>query len=143
MDWISLSENVVLRLAAFSVAAGVVFRYVLRPFFNTVGRALRGYRALTAEVEEVRRLVSSQNSVVMTQLGNGGQSVPDKLTRVESDMADVKEDVSDLKGGQHDLSSMLTTWMALDDLRINHLIAQLNERGIFVKPLPSRKDREV
>ncbi len=93
--WIPLWENVVLRTAAFLVAAGIVWRYAVFPLFKTVRAFFKRAKKLTAEVEEVRRLVASQHTIINAELKpNGGGSTVDKIDRLAADLAAVQSDLT-------------------------------------------------
>lgn len=94
-EWLPLWENVVLRLAALCVASGIIVRYIVIPTVRGVRASIRRAKALTAEVEEVRRLVASQHSIIQNELTpNGGGSAVDKISDLQTQIHRVKDDLS-------------------------------------------------
>lgn len=130
-----------LRLAAYAVAAGLVWRYIVVPFWRRViVGSYRGFRnffrrakALTAEVETIRALAAETHAVTQRELTkNGGGSAVDKLDALVQQIGVHDERL-------HVIGELFTAHLADGELRDHHLKTQLAEKGIDITPLQPRE----
>lgn len=128
-DWLPTWGNWTVSLASYCVAAGILWRYIVVKVWRGARRFIRGIKALTAEVEEVRRLVSDQHVAIKSELtddGNGSlknnvRAALDKLIAHDERLLQVTE--------------LIVAHVADEELNNYHLVTQLRERGIEVTPL--------
>lgn len=98
-EWVTVWESGLLRFAAVVLASVPVVRYVIVPFGKAVRAFVRGAKALTQEVEQVRQLVASQHRLVYRELNtNGGASLVDKVNRLSAEVGNVKLEQQRLSG---------------------------------------------
>lgn len=109
-------ENAVLRTAAFTIAAGVLWRYVLLP---VVRAAVRGYR----RVSEALHWIEQVNTVVSRELTtNGGKSVKDVAERALEHALVLREEVRDMRGEVSEMTAEVASLAGMlgDHQRVGH-----------------------